>query len=81
MIPFALCGFDDAVEEYVMRFILNSWMGSGVWYEHDGRYDYAKYTKIEELTQAMLFFNKLWNEDLMDKETFSQTPEMSLKSA
>ncbi len=79
VIPFALCGFDDAVEEYVMRFILNSWMGSGVWYEHDGRYDYAKYTKIEELTQAMLFFNKLWNEDLMDKETFSQTPEMFIE--
>lgn len=79
VIPFALCGFDDAVEEYVMRFILNSWMGSGVWYEHDGRYDYAKYTKIEELTEALKFFNKLWNEDLMDKETFSQTPEMFIE--
>lgn len=79
VIPFALCGFDDAVEEYVMRFILNSWMGSGVWYEHDGRFDYAKYTKIDELTQALTFFNKLWNEGLMDKETFSQTPEMFIE--
>ena len=79
VIPFALCGFDDSVQEYVFRFILNSWMGSGVWYENGDHYDYAKYTKIDELTEALKFFNKLWNEDLMDKETFSQTPEMFIE--
>lgn len=74
-IPVSLCGFDDPVQEYVLRFWLNTWLGTGVWYEHDGRYDYAKYNKTAELKQALLFLNKLWREDLFDKEAFAQKPE------
>jgi putative aldouronate transport system substrate-binding protein len=76
-IPVSLCGFDpdQPVERYVWQFWLNNWMGTTKWYEHDGRYDYAWYTKMEELTEALLFLNRLWREDLFDKEAFSQTDE------
>jgi putative aldouronate transport system substrate-binding protein len=74
-IPVSLGGFDQPVMEYEMRFWLNTWMGSGLWYEHDGKYDFARYAKTDELKLALGFLNKLWREDLFDREAFSQKPE------
>ncbi|NLG25913.1 MAG: hypothetical protein GX558_11190 [Clostridiales bacterium] len=56
-------------------FWLNSWMGSCMWVERDGQWNYGKYADQEGLTKALTFLNRLWREGLLDRESFSQTNE------
>lgn len=56
-------------------FWLNSWIGTSMWYEDGDTINYGKYANQEGLEAALVFLNKLWNEGLMDKESFTQTGE------
>lgn len=54
---------------------LNSWLGTSMWFEEDGTLVHGKYAQQEKLEAALVFLNKLWNEGLMDKESFTHTDE------
>ena len=56
-------------------FWLNSWLGTSLWFEENGEWSIGKYTKIDQLNAALLFLNRLWNEGLMDKESFIHNNE------
>ena len=41
-----------------------------MWYEENGEWNLGKYYKTDQLKAALLFLNTLWNQGLMDKESF-----------
>jgi|GEM_PF-2457194 len=49
----------------------NHWMGTQEWKEFGDRYEKNRYSDMEGLKSAILFLNRLWNEGLMDKESFT----------
>jgi putative aldouronate transport system substrate-binding protein len=70
VVPVSFTQFDN------FTFWLNSWMGTCMWYQpEEGVWEYGKYANQAGLEKALLFLNKLWNEGLMDKESFSHTSE------
>ncbi len=56
-------------------FWLNSWLGTSMWYQDGDTVGYGKYAKQDQLEAALVFLNKLWNEGLMDQESFTHTTE------
>jgi len=68
--PVSFTRFDN------FNFWLNSWMGTCMWYQDEnGEWNYGQYANQDGLVKAITFLNKLWREDLMDKESFSHTNE------
>ncbi len=71
--PIAPVSFNRFAE---FTFWLNSWLGTSMWYKDDaGSWNFGKWAKQEQLDAALTFLNRLWNEGLMDKESFTQTTE------
>jgi putative aldouronate transport system substrate-binding protein len=60
---------------------LNSWLGSSSWTEVNGRYEVGKYSKVDQLKEALVFLNKLWRENLIDKESFTMKDELFIEKA
>jgi len=60
---------------------LNFWLGSSSWTEVNGRYEIGKYSKVDQLKEALVFLNKLWRENLIDKESFTMKDELFIEKA
>lgn len=70
--PVNLKGFDN------FDYWLNHWLGTSMWTNESGEWHLNKWGNIDGLTKALTFLNKLWNEGLLDKESFSQEGEAYL---